>query len=1340
MNKPDLIPIDYDPFLERSAPTTEPQREIYTNIMLGDEPANLAYNESVTLKLKGNFNFSAFEKAVRRLIERHEALRATFSKDGMQIFISEYSSPHVFFHDLTPLPVGDRDSKLSHLIAAETTTAFDLRSGPLIRVSVIKISHEKHYVVLTMHHIIGDGWSLGLCMIDLGKFYTSEVTGKPVAMEKADSWVEYAVEEEKYLQSNEHATVEKYWLKQYQGNIPIIELPVSKTRPALRSFPANRIDVPISPAVIQQLKITGARSGASLVNIMTAAFEVFLFHITGQNEIIVGLPAAGQATGDKNNLVGHCVQLLPLRSNVNPQETFSDYLKRRRKQLLNDFENQRYTFGSLIRKLNIPRDPSRIPLVPVSFNIDIGITNDVHFEGLKYDFVTNPRSYENFEWFINCSGSGNELVIECTYNTDLFEKDMMQLRMQEFTEVLKAVAENPSVIIRDVNLLTSHERTLLNDWNNTFKNYELKKNIHCLFEDAARKYPANIAAEFASEKITYDELNKKANVLANHLGSLNIQQGEPVCICLDRSIELIIALLGILKAGAAYIPVDPGFPASRISYMMASSNVRFLISKTETVRNIGVQATDTILLDKNWETKTNGKTGNPQTPSNPYRTAYIIYTSGSTGTPKGVQIPHRALTNLLFSFRDELLFSEIESLLAITTISFDIAGLELFLPLITGAKVVIASKEDAMDATRLMKFFSEKRITVFQATPATYKILQASGWKPPAIMKLLIGGEAVPADLAKYLSQYSRHVWNVYGPTETTIWSTIYKIPQAETGFEQNEIVKIGKPIANTSLFILDDYLKQTPPGIEGEIYIGGDGLSSGYYNQPELTDERFIYTSINSDEVTRIYKTGDKGKFSADGNLEYSGRSDFQVKIRGYRIELGEIETVLRLHTNVTDTVAHVQEDTSGDKKLIAYFVSQKNIEANELKELLREKLPEYMVPSFFVKLDALPMTPNGKINRKALPAPEVTAKETKADDSGVLMQISSTEETLVDIWKEILSIDRVGIHDNFFELGGHSLIGVRLFIEIEKKLGVKLNLQSLFKAPTVSGLAALIDNEESAIEWQPVVALQPHGSRPPLFCIHMHNGNIYRWKVLEKYLPSDQPIYAIQPRALDLKQEPHRNIEEMAQHYVELIKEVQPHGPYHLLGLCYGGMVVFEMALQLQEKGERVAMAAMINNYAPLENQAYYRMRKEFEGFLNLKFSEKINYALQKNMSLGRKIKNKAIELFLKPAATTYTGKKREHEDIRIIHTLALMHYNPKKIYNGDIFVIQAGNEVEDPEFYDNTLGWKRLVKGKIEIAKVAGSNNDTIIEDSLYNSQLSILIKNKLDEVRKHTPEIA
>jgi len=1340
-----FIPVDFNPFEEekkfRTAPTTEPQREIFTNVQLGGDAANCAYNESVSLKLKGAFDLHVLERAVDLLIGRHEALRATFSKDGTLIQVAGELKISIPFIDLTSLPGIEKEKKLKAELTKEAETPFDLEKGPLIRVSVIKLENNIHNIVLTLHHMVGDGWSLGMCMIDLSKFYSALKTNIPAQLAPADSWIEYANEEEAYSKSKANEETENYWLNLFSGNLPVMDLPVNKSRPAIRTFNAGRMDVPLKPQIIEKLKLTGAKAGCSLVNTMVAAFEVFLHRITGLEDIVVGLPAAGQSVIGKQNLVGHCVNLLPLRTQINPEEKFIDYLKRRKKSLLDDFDHQRYTFGSLIRKLNIPRDMSRIPLVPVSFNIDIGITNGVEFSGCEFEFTTNPRSYENFELFINCAGSGNNLVIECTHNTDLFDTDLIRMRMEEFCTMLESIVQNPEQKISYLDILPEKElNKILVEWNSNFIDFPLNQCMHWLFEERVKEHPEKIALYFNGKNISFGELNQRANQLAHVLRKNGAGPDVLVGVCMERSVELIVALFAVLKSGGAYVPLDPNYPADRIAFILEDANAPVLLTTAETQQHIKGHKSKEILVDKDWNEIEKESKENPLHINKSSDLAYIIYTSGSTGKPKGVAIEHRSDIALFAWGKTVYSKNDLEGVLASTSVCFDLSIFEIFFTLTSGGRIILV--KNALELPDLPKEADVKLINTVPSAIA--ELVKMKNGIPDSVKIINLAGEPLPVALVNkiYDNTKAEKVFDLYGPSEDTTYSTF-------TPRKKNGPYTIGKIINNSQLYLLDKNMQPVPIGIAGEIYIGGDGLARGYLYRPDLTSEKFVSNPFSIEEGARLYKTGDLGKFMMDGNLKFLGRIDNQVKIRGFRIELGEVESVLRKHPNIHDLIAVVKDDANGDKKIVAYLVEKTRSEnlVSELRNYLMDKLPEFMIPSVFVVMEKLPMTPNGKIDRKALPEPEIALKSEGENvrmdsfgenESDILLQLSSTEEKLVDIWKEILNLKRVGVKDNFFELGGHSLIGVRMFIEIEKRLGVKLNLQSLFKAPTIQSLAKIIDKEESTIEWKPLVALQPDGERTPLFCIHMHNGNIYRWKILEKYLSPDQPIYAIQPRGLDEKQKPHRSIEEMAKYYISIIRQVQPHGPYNLAGLCFGGMVVFEMALQLQAMGEKVALSAMVNNYAPLENQSYYRMRKEFEGFMKMGFGEKLNYALQKNLNLGRKLKNKALNILHKPADGKPAVADPVQEDIRFIHTLALMNYNPKGLYKGDLFIIRTGGPVEDAEFYDNTLGWKRLVKGKIEILQVDNSDNDTIIEEEKYNSQLASLLKNKLDEVWNYKAE--
>jgi amino acid adenylation domain-containing protein len=1331
-----FIPVDFNPFEEeisfRTAPTTEPQREIFTNVQLGGDAANLAYNESVSLKLKGEFDLTALKHAVDMLIQRHEALRATINEDGTLIQIANELHIDIPEFSLNSLSDQEKENALRYELKKEVEKPFDLHKGPLIRVSIIRLEKNLHQIVFTLHHIIGDGWSLGICLIELSKFYSSLKTNVSPGLEPADGWIEFANEEQEYAKSPEHEQTEKYWLNLFAGNIPVMDLPVNKSRPAVRTFNANRIDVPIPTEVVEKLKQLGAKSGCSLVNTMIAAFEVFLHRITGMDDIVTGLPAAGQSTTGKQNLVGHCVNLLPLRTHINSEEKFNDYLKRRKKSLLDDFDHQRYTFGNLVRKLNIPRDPSRIPLVPVSFNIDIGLTNGVEFSGLDFEFTTNARKYENFELFINCAGTGNNLVMECTYNTDLFEKEMMQLRMEEFCELLKSITTNPDQQICYLNILPEEElNKIIVEWNSNFTDLPKNQCMHWLFEEEVKKHPDKIALYFNGQNISYHELNAKANQLAHYLRKQNIGKDILVGVCIERSVELIVALLAVIKAGGAYVPLDPSYPAERIAFILKDANAPVLLTTSETLQHIKGHNAKEILLDGDWQEIAKESKENPEHINETHDLAYIIYTSGSTGLPKGVAIEHKSDIALFEWAKTIYSEKDLEGVLASTSVCFDLSIFEIFFTLTSGGRIVLVKNALALPDLPL-----KANVTLINTVPsAIAELLKMKNGVPPSVKTINLAGEPLPVLLVNKIYEQTKtnRVCDLYGPSEDTTYSTF-------TLRKKNGPYTIGKIINNSQLYLLDKYLQPVPIGITGEIYIGGEGLARGYLNRPDLTEEKFVRNPFSIEEGSRLYKTGDVAKFMSDGNIEFLGRIDHQVKLRGFRIELGEIEAVVRKQENLQDIIVVVKEDLQGDKKLVAYVVPKINSEnfISDLRHYLKDKLPDFMVPSVFVVMEKLPMTPNGKIDRKALPEPEIILKSESGNDSTVLLQQSTTEETLVDIWKEILNINKVGTRDNFFEIGGHSLIGVRMFIEIEKRLGVKLNLQSLFKSPTIEDLSKVIDKEESSIEWKPLVTLQPEGERTPLFCIHMHNGNIYRWKVLQKYLPADQPIYAIQPKGLDEKQKPHRTIEEMASYYVDVIRKVQPQGPYNLAGLCFGGMVIFEMALQLQKEGEKVAIAAMVNNYAPLENQSYYRMRKEFEGFLKMGWGEKLNYAFQKNLNIGKKIKNKALNILNKASDNKEIISNPMQEDIRFIHTVALMNYNPKQKYNGDLFIIRTGGPVEDAEFYDEILGWKRLVTGKVEIVQVEGSDNDTIIEDNLYNSQLSLFLKKKIDEVWNYKEE--
>ncbi|MDQ3050719.1 MAG: amino acid adenylation domain-containing protein [Bacteroidota bacterium] len=1314
--------VDFDPFADHEqplvpvpVPTTESQREIWTNVQIGGQAANCAYNESVTLSLNGSFNSNAFRKAVVELFNRHDALRSVFSEDGMTLNFLNDLQPDVPLIDVSTLSGSLQESRFSEFIVSETEYSFDLVHGPLGKITIIKFSDSLHKLVLTFHHIVCDGWSLGIIMQDLGKMYSAFVTGTVYNEEPAISFREYAIDEQQYLESDENRKVEDFWLSRYRNNVPAMEMPLDKSRPAIRTFNADRVDVAVDSSLVERIRKTGAKQGCSFVTTLVASFEIFLHRITGLDDIVVGLPAAGQSVDGMNNLVGHAVNLLPLRAAVDGSLSFNEYLKKRKPEILDAYDHQRYTFGSLINQLNIPRDPSRIPLVPVSFNVDIGITNGVNFHGCEISFTTNPRKYENFEIFINASGSGNNLTLECTHNTDLFESSMINTRMEEFVVLMESIVLDPDQKISHLELLTPAEKhKVLVEWNTNPLEFDQTKCIHHLFESRVLQQGEAVAVHHRGDEITYLKLNEKANRLAHLLISKGAGPEILVGICMDRTIDMIVAMYAVLKSGSAYVPIDPSYPSDRISFILNDAKAPMVITGRSSSHLVQAVSTEIICLEDIDELLKVQPVNNPVTNVHSENQAYNIYTSGSTGKPKGVTIEHRNV-NALTAWAGNLFSKpELDGVLGSTTICFDLSIFEIFVTLCLGGRLVLVK-----DILELPETNDKAAVTLVNTVPsALAEVMKTDNPVPSTVITVILCGEPLSVSLVNkiYGSSSVKKVYDLYGPTEDTVYSTC-KLRKPD------EPATIGKTIPNSQVYLLDKNQQPVPQGLPGEMYLGGAGVARGYLYRPELTAEKFITNPFSNNPGSRLYKTGDLVRFRRDGELEFIGRIDNQVKIRGFRVELGEIESLLSRHPSVRELVVVAREDEPGEKRIVAYLVLKPGIkvEIKELREFLKNVLPDYMVPTVFVFMDALPQTPNNKIDRKALPRPDGS----RASDIIKYEEPKTpVEEVLAGIWCTVLCLEKVGRNDNFFELGGHSLIAVRMFNEVEKIIGVKVQLPVIFRAPTIAELAGFINNEESSKPWSCLVPLQPKGNRKPLFCIHMHNGNINRWRVLLKHLPADQPVYAIQPKGLDINQEPHLNIEEMARFYVDIVKSVQPKGPYWLLGLCFSGMVVFEMACLLEKEGEKVTFLGMINNYAPPENPTLYRIQTGIDKFLKLELGEKINYALDKNLSVGKTLIGAAKKLINVPEQVEEVQvdveQKQVGHDLRTIHSRALLNYHPTYVYQGDIAIIRTGEPIE--QHFNKYLGWDRLVKGKIETTIINGSDNDTIITDEPYNSILA------------------
>lgn len=1068
-----LVAVDFDPFatpeLADTVPTTEGQREIWAAAQIGDS-ASAAFNESVSLNLSGALDVGAFTAALGELVARHESLRSTISSDGLTMCIAASLEPPCVLSDLSQVPAREQPSRLRAVQVSEVQTPFRLELGPLFRTQVIKLDAQEHVAIFSAHHIVCDGWSMAVMLNDLATLYSARVHHGAAVLPDAHKFSTYARDERVFEKSPQHASDEAYWLSKLAGSLPVLELPLDGMRPAARTYNSLREDHVLDAALVQRLKKAGAQQGASFFTTLLSAFYALLGRLSGEQDLIIGIPAAGQSATDRKELVGHCVNTLPLRLQYDGKAKVSAFLKDVRAVMLDGYDHQRCTFGSIIKKLALPRDPSRVPLVPVLFNVDKAVVGEsLAFAGLRATYASNPRSSESFELFINASESQGVVTLECQFNTDLFSQDTVKRWLGAYEQLLRGIASGGDVEIGSLPLLADQERTkLLYEWNATFTEYPRELSVHALIEAQVAKTPDAVALVFQEQSLTYAELDRRANQLAHRLRSLGVGPRQLVGLCLGRSSELIVGLLGILKTGAAYVPLDPSFPHDRIAYMVEDAQLSVLVTDQELVRALNLKASQLLCIDSEAQAIAR-EPGTPLPVELQFDDrAYVIYTSGSTGKPKGVAVPHGAVVNFLCSMAHEPGLEAEDVLLAVTTLSFDIAVLELLLPFSVGARVILASRETTIDGAQLSAAIERHHVTVMQATPSTWRLLLGAGFTGGPHFKMLCGGEALPRDLVTELVARSGGLWNMYGPTETTVWSTCYRVTQPSA-------ILIGKPIANTTVYVLDEQLAPVPIGVPGELHIGGDGVTNGYLGREVLTQQRFIRDPFAADANARIYKTGDVVRYRADGNLQYLRRNDQQVKVRGYRIELGEIESRLAAAPGVAQAAVVARELQRGDVRLIGYIVPSGPSAPREsdLRAVLRRDLPEYMLPQHYVQLSKFPLTPNNKLDRNALPLPE-----TEATNHSYVAPADAREATMVAIFERVLGAKRVSSDANFFDLGGHSILAAQLLNAIKREQGVAIPLRTLFESPKPASLAKLlpaIEAPPTAASTSPTIPRQP-------------------------------------------------------------------------------------------------------------------------------------------------------------------------------------------------------------------------------------------------------------------------
>jgi len=1011
-------------------------------------PDVTAYNVPRLLRVPGRLDAASLQSALDTVSSRHATIRTGISAvDGALVQRTHDDRKiELEVHDLRETQ--EATARGDRLVSELAWRRFDLEQDMMVRAALIRMDdHDR--LLLVSHHLVSDHGSARILLAELSKAYDAVCSGRPPALpELPVQYTDFAAWQRNRMSGPRLDELTDHWRRRLAGIPDRLDLPFDRPRPPAKTYAGAEHRATLPADLVDGLRALARTRNVSFFTVLLAGFYALLYRYTGTEDIVVGTPISGRHHAETEPLIGLFSNTLALRTAVEDELTFSELLDRVRATVLDGIAHQELPFERLVEALNPPRDPSHTPIFQVLFTHD-HVSPPLELGGM----VVEPLQLPTWPWsrFDLAVGARDRedggLDITMEYATDLFEEATTERLSGHFATLLQEAVTDPDRAVGTVRLLTRPERRdLLVDRNRTERHYE-RACVHELIAARAARIPERAAVEGAGRTLTYGELEDASNRLARYLRRLGVGDGMLVGICVDRVPEAMVALLGVLKTGAAYVPIDPTYPRERQAFMLTDAAVSVLVTQ-ERLLDAGLDAPSIVCIDRDWEEIAAESGQASEVATDPDALAYVIYTSGSTGNPKGVEIRHTSVVNLLEAMRERPGMDENDTVVSVTTLSFDIAGLELYLPLICGAKLVIATREQAQDPARLAAAVEEAQATFVQATPTTWRMLVDAGWEGRSELKIVCGGEPLPRGLANELVDRGASLWNMYGPTETTIWSSALELTRGHGP------PPIGGPIANTRFYVVDRHLEPTPIGVPGELLIGGEGVARGYRHRPELTAERFIDDPFDPAADGRVYRTGDRMRFRGDGTLEFLGRLDHQVKLHGYRIELGEVEASLDGHPDVRQSVVLIDEDETGEKRLVAYVVAESGREpaADDLRRHVSESVPSYAVPSTIVRLDELPLTANGKLDRKALPRPGTVREDLRAR---YMAPSTPTEEALAAIWADLLAIDKVGADDDFFELGGHSLLAVKMLARVHDQLGVEIFLTSVFEHPTVAALA---------------------------------------------------------------------------------------------------------------------------------------------------------------------------------------------------------------------------------------------------------------------------------------------
>ena len=1291
-------------------------------------PGDASLNVSRAVVINGDLKQDLLEQSLTQVISRHESLRTTFAINQLHAVRDSKPAPMVTANSRIEISVIDLSAEPADLARAAAQQPFDLTLGPLLRVTLIELAPREHVLLLTAHRIVCDEASLEILFREFWSAYSkNHSTPPPLPIQYAD----YAV----WQRTSVAGTDLEFWRTTLHGAPAVIELPTDRPRPAVRTSHGRSTHIRFESELVDHLRRIAAAAGSSLELLMLAAFKVLLGRHSRQSDIVVGQTISNRDRAETRDLVGPISNHVPLRTSLEGDPTFLQFLARVQ-HTAHEAHAHSVPFAKVLEELQLQPGLSHTPVFQVSFQWQ----TDPGFELEVFEFDDGVSS---FDLMVEIAERPTHLDCRFRFSTDLFDDDTIVRLATHLKILLEGIVHYPNQKISLLALLAPAElRQIVDEWNRTETVTE-GRCVHELFEQQVEKTPTAVAVEFAETKLTYRELNERANQLAHYLRTAGVGPDVLVGVCIERSAELVVALLGILKAGAAYLPLETSYPAERLDFILNDSATPILITQKSLSDKLRTDAR-IICLDDEEEIASQSRE-NPDIKVSPENLVYAIYTSGSTGKPKGTLITHRGLSNYLSWAIQAYPVTEGKGAPVHSSIAFDLTVTGLFTPLLTGRTAYLCvtsaplrltdsvtaetqrtqrSRRDVESLISALK--SEQGFSLVKITPAHLELLSHELTREEAARcasAFIIGGEALTADDLKFwqASAPDTLLINEYGPTETVVGCCVYTVGK------EDKSIPIGWPIANTRLYVLSPQLQPQPVGVPGELYIGGPGLARGYLNRPDLTAHAFVPDPFSKRGGERLYRTGDLARYLADGKLEYLGRIDNQVKVSGFRIELEEIEAVLRAH-HAVESVAVVARQG----RLLAYVVATPAARTDlaklwsELRDFIKTKLPEYMSPGIFVALDSLPVTSNGKVDRRALPDVDQLRPDSKEPYVGPRDQI---EERLTALWTNVLQLKSIGVRDNFFELGGNSLLAARLFAQIANSFGKHLPLATLFLSPTIEQLANCLRDTDTSKTWSSLVAIQPQGSRPPLFCVHAAGANVLIYRPLSRHLGNDQPVYALQAQGLDGRARPLTRVEDMATLYIKEMRAVQPVGPYFLLGASFGGLVVFEMAQQLLEQNQKVALLAMLNTDCPVYSFAK-RIRchvghlmekgpREYaHGIVNRRFKGLVSET--KNETTGT----------LDPEIEKVLAKDSGVDQSLVRTVLAIMaaseEYVPAHgVYPGKITFFLARDAKRD--FEDNRLAWRKLAAGGFEVHVVPGGH--TSMREEPHVAELAAKLRNVL-----------